>query len=248
MKRNYLLSVSILLAGIVDESKAGCAKVLEMTKSPLIVLADMGNEPDEEQQIVHMLMCSNEFELEGLIAVTGKYLQKNPRPDLFPKLIDGYAQVRLLVRGVTCVQFYHRGWDHPSNIEVDLPDAALATDRAGATLVTDLKQRGLLEDTLIIWWGEFGRAPMAQGSGRDHHINAFSLWLAVGGIQPGISYGSTDELGYNSVVDIVNVRDLHATMLHCFGVDHQRFTERLQGLDIRLTGVEPSRVLHDILT
>jgi len=155
---------------------------------------------------------------------------------------------RLLERGVTFVQLYHRGWDHHRNLIKDMPDAARFTDQASAALVRDLKQRGLLEDTLVIWGGEFGRTPMAQGSGRDHHINGFSLWMAGGGIRPGITYGNTDELGYNSVENIVHVRDLHATMLHCFGVDHERFTERFQGLDIRLTGVEPSRVVHDILT
>ncbi len=154
---------------------------------------------------------------------------------------------RLLERGVSVVQLYHRGWDHHGAIAEQMPIAAKHTDQASAALVRDLKQRGLLEDTLIIWGGEFGRTPMGQGSGRDHHINGFSLWMAGGGIKPGMTYGNTDELGYNSVENIVHVRDLHATMLHCFGVDHERFTERFQGLDIRLTGVEPSRVVHDVL-
>jgi uncharacterized protein (DUF1501 family) len=154
---------------------------------------------------------------------------------------------RLLERGVSFVQLYHRGWDHHSNLSRDMPVAARHTDQASAALVLDLKQRGLLQDTLVIWGGEFGRTPMDQGTGRDHHINGFSLWMAGGGIKPGISYGNTDELGYNSVENIVNVRDLHATMLHCFGVDHERFTEQFQGLDIRLTGVEPSHVVHEIL-
>lgn len=155
---------------------------------------------------------------------------------------------RLLERGVTFVQLYHRGWDHHRELNKEMPIAAKHTDQASAALVQDLKQRGLLEDTLVIWGGEFGRTPMDQGTGRDHHINGFSLWMAGGGIKPGITYGNTDELGYNSVENIVNVRDLHATMLHCFGVDHERFTERFQGLDIRLTGVEHARVVHDILT
>ena len=154
---------------------------------------------------------------------------------------------RLLERGVTFVQLYHRAWDHHSDIGKNMPHSALQTDQASAALLLDLKQRGLLEDTLIIWGGEFGRTPMGQGSGRDHHINGFSLWMAGGGIRPGITYGNTDELGYNSVENVVHVRDLHATMLHCFGVDHERFTERFQGLDIRLTGVEHSRVVQEIL-
>jgi uncharacterized protein (DUF1501 family) len=105
----------------------------------------------------------------------------------------------------------------------------------------------LLEDTLVLWGGEFGRTPMAQGSGRDHHINAFSVWMAGGGVKGGMAYGSTDELGYRSVEDVVTVHDLHATMLHLFGIDHVRFSEKFQGLDLRLTGVEPSRVVKDII-
>ena len=111
----------------------------------------------------------------------------------------------------------------------------------------DLKQRGLLEDTLVIWGGEFGRTPMGQGTGRDHHIRAFSLWMAGAGIKPGIVHGATDELGYNSVTDIVHVRDLHATLLHQFGIDHERFSTKFQGLDYKLTGVEPARAVKAIL-
>jgi uncharacterized protein (DUF1501 family) len=124
------------------------------------------------------------------------------------------------------------------------------TDRPTWALLTDLQQRGMLEDTLIIWGGEFGRTPMFQGkggAGRDHHIKGFSMWLAGGGIKPGYSHGGTDELGYHAVDDVVHVRDLHATMLHLLGIDHRRFTVRHQGLDMRLTGVEPSQVVHDIL-
>jgi uncharacterized protein (DUF1501 family) len=113
--------------------------------------------------------------------------------------------------------------------------------------VRDLKDRGLFDDTLLIWGGEFGRTPMAQGDGRDQHILAFSIWLAGGGVRGGMAYGNTDELGYRSVEDIVTMHDLHATLLHLCGIDHARFTYRFQGLDARLTGVEPCRVLHDIL-
>ena len=155
---------------------------------------------------------------------------------------------RLLERGVRFVQLYHRGWDHHRNLEKDFTSSAKACDRPSAALVKDLKQRGLLEDTLIVWGGEFGRTPMAQGTGRDHHINAFSLWMAGGGIKPGTVYGATDELGYNSVENVVSVHDLHATMLHLFGVDHVKFTEKFQGLDIKLTGVEPARVVKEILS
>ena len=154
---------------------------------------------------------------------------------------------RLLERGVRFVQLYHRAWDHHSNLAKDFAISAKATDQPTAALLRDLAQRGLLEDTLVVWGGEFGRTPMAQGSGRDHHINAFSIWMAGGGIRGGTSYGATDELGYNSVDNVVNVRDLHATMLHLFGVDHEQLSVQFQGLDLRLTGVEPARVVHDIL-
>jgi len=155
---------------------------------------------------------------------------------------------RMLERGVRFVQLYHRGWDHHGDIEKKMPAAAKLTDQASAALIKDLKQRGLLEDTLVIWGGEFGRTPMGQGSGRDHHIRAFSLWMAGAGIKPGIVHGETDELGYNSVKDIVHVRDLHATLLQQFGIDHARFTTKFQGLDYKLTGVEPAKVVKDIVT
>lgn len=155
---------------------------------------------------------------------------------------------RMLERGVRFVQLYHRGWDHHGGIETKMPATAKLTDQPSAALVMDLKQRGLLEDTLVIWGGEFGRTPMGQGSGRDHHIKGFSLWMAGAGIKPGIVHGATDELGYASVQDIVHVRDLHATLLNRFGIDHERFTVKFQGLDLKLTGVEPSKVVSDILS
>jgi hypothetical protein len=154
---------------------------------------------------------------------------------------------RLAERGVRFIQLYHRGWDHHGDIQGNMRIAAQETDQACAALVKDLKQRGLLDDTLVIWGGEFGRTPMSQGTGRDHHINAFSIWLAGGGIKRGISYGATDDLGYRSVADVVTFHDLHATMLRLCGVDHARFTYRFQGLDARLTGVEPAAVVEPIL-
>lgn len=154
---------------------------------------------------------------------------------------------RLLQRGVRFVQLYHRGWDHHSNLIQNFQTSAKATDKPSAALLKDLKQLGLLDDTLVLWGGEFGRTPMAQGSGRDHHINGFSVWMAGGGIKGGMTYGATDELGYNSVEDVVHVRDLHATLLHLFGIDHTKLTKQFQGLDLRLTGVEPSRVVKDII-
>lgn len=156
---------------------------------------------------------------------------------------------RLAERGVRFIQLYHRAWDHHSNLEENMTAAAESVDRPTAALIADLKRRGMLDDTLIIWGGEFGRTPMKQGSGRDHHINAFSLFMAGGGIRGGTSFGSTDELGYRYLEDgeQVHVRDLHATMLHLCGLDHQRLSAKHLGLDVRLTGVEPARVLHPIL-
>jgi Protein of unknown function (DUF1501) len=154
---------------------------------------------------------------------------------------------RLAERGARFIQLYHRGWDHHGDIEHGIPNAAEETDKASAALIIDLKRRGLLEDTLVIWGGEFGRTPMGQGTGRDHHIKSFSLWMAGGGIKPGITYGATDELGYNSVENVVSMHDLHATMLCLCGIDHERFTVKFLGLDARLSGVEPSRIIKEIM-
>jgi hypothetical protein len=154
---------------------------------------------------------------------------------------------RLAERGVRFIQLYHRGWDHHGGIKQGAEVTAKLVDRGTAALVKDLKQRGMLEDTLVIWGGEFGRTPMAQGSGRDHHIMGFSCWMAGGGIRPGFSWGATDELGYEAVENPVHVHDLHATMLHLFGVDHERLTYRFQGRDFRLTDVH-GRVVNEILT
>ncbi len=144
---------------------------------------------------------------------------------------------RLAERGVRFIQLYHRDWDHHGGLKRDVKITAGEVDRAAGGLLLDLKRRGLLDETLVIWGGEFGRTPMAQGDGRDHHIKGFSLWLAGGGIKPGITYGKTDELGYNAVEDVVVVHDLHATMLHLLGVDHKKLTYRFQGRDFRLTDV-----------
>jgi hypothetical protein len=153
---------------------------------------------------------------------------------------------RLAERGVRFIQLYHRAWDHHGDIAKNMPIAAAEVDRASAALVTDLKRRGLLDDTLVIWGGEFGRTPMGQGTGRDHHILSFSVWLAGGGVKGGVAYGATDELGYRAVADPVHVHDLHATMLHLCGIDHTRLTFRFQGRDFRLTDVR-GEVVRGIL-
>ena len=154
---------------------------------------------------------------------------------------------RLAERGVRFVQIYHRGWDHHSRVKSGTAYTASLCDQASAALLEDLKQRGMLDETLVVWGGEFGRTPMSQGgSGRDHHIRAFSIWLAGGGIRPGISYGQTDDLGYGVAQDKVHVHDLHATILNQFGIDHTKLTYHFQGRDFRLTDVH-GRVVSEIL-
>jgi hypothetical protein len=144
---------------------------------------------------------------------------------------------RLAERGVRMIQLYHRAWDHHGQLEEGMRSGARDVDQATAALITDLKQRGMLDDTLILWGGEFGRTPMGQGTGRDHHILGFSVFLAGGGVKAGTVYGATDELGYRAVDQVVNVHDLHATMLALLGIDHVRLNTKFQGLDVRLTGV-----------
>jgi uncharacterized protein DUF1501 len=146
---------------------------------------------------------------------------------------------RLVERGVRFVQLYHEAWDQHGNLVRDISKNCRDTDLACAALIQDLKERGMLKDTLVVWGGEFGRTPMVQGGndGRDHHPNAFSMWLAGGGIKPGITLGESDELGFNVVKDKVHVHDLHATLLHLLGFDHTKLTYRFQGRDFRLTDV-----------
>jgi hypothetical protein len=159
---------------------------------------------------------------------------------------------RMAERGVRFIQLYHRDWDHHSLLREELPLRAREVDRACAALITDLKRRGMLEETLVVWTGEFGRTPMSQSNkgpvGRDHHNKSMSMWLAGAGIKPGLVYGATDELGYAAVESVCTVHDLHATMLHQLGIDHDTFSVRFQGLDAKLTGVEGAKVIKDILT
>jgi Protein of unknown function (DUF1501) len=144
---------------------------------------------------------------------------------------------RLAERGVRMIQLYHRAWDHHGQLVEGMKWGAEDVDKASAALITDLKQRGMLDDTLVLWGGEFGRTPMGQGTGRDHHILGFSVFLAGGGVRAGTTYGATDELGYRAVENVVSVHDLHATMLALLGIDHHRLNTKFQGLDVRLTGV-----------
>lgn len=160
---------------------------------------------------------------------------------------------RLAERGVKFIQLFHPGWDQHSSMERDFPITSREVDQASAALITDLKQRGLLKDTLVVWGGEFGRTPYLQGrlgnggqGGRDHHPNAFTFWMAGGGVKPGLTYGETDDIGYHIAKDPVHVHDFHATMLHLLGIDHERFTFRFQGRDFRLTDVS-GKVVKQIL-
>ena len=158
---------------------------------------------------------------------------------------------RLAERGVRFIQLYHRDWDHHGDLVHYMNICCGLCDGPSAALVRDLKQRGMLDETLIIWGGEFGRTPMFQGkgkaAGRDHHMKGFSMWMAGGGIKGGITHGATDELGYQAVENVVHVRDLHATILHLLGIDHERLNVKFQGLDSRLTGVEKARVVKEVL-
>jgi hypothetical protein len=155
---------------------------------------------------------------------------------------------RLVERGVRFVQIHHEAWDQHGNLKKDLEKNCKNTDKACYALVTDLKRRGLLKDTLVIWGGEFGRTPMMQGGndGRDHHPNAFTYWLAGGGVKPGMTLGATDDLGFNSVEDKVHVHDLHATLLHLMGFDHTKLTYKFQGRPFRLTDVH-GKVVEKLL-
>ena len=160
---------------------------------------------------------------------------------------------RLAERGVRFVQLYHRGWDQHGNLPQDLSRQCRQTDQPSAALIKDLKMRGLLDDTLVIWGTEFGRTPMLQGEydannyGRDHHMLCFSMWMAGAGIQPGLTYGESDEFGYRPVNDSAHIHDLHATWLHLLGIDHEKLTYSFQGRDYRLTDVH-GKVLKKLLT
>ncbi len=160
---------------------------------------------------------------------------------------------RLVERGVRCIQLFHRGWDQHKNLPAEIQKQCQETDQASAALVTDLQQRGLLEDTLVVWGGEFGRTSYSQGRltannyGRDHHPRCFTIWMAGGGVKRGITYGKTDDFGYNIVQDGVHVHDFNATILHLMGIDHERLTYNYQGRRFRLTDVH-GNVVRNIVT
>jgi uncharacterized protein (DUF1501 family) len=160
---------------------------------------------------------------------------------------------RMVERGVRFVQVYHNNWDTHANVAGRLPDQCRDVDQPCWGLIQDLKQRGLFDSTLVIWGGEFGRTIYSQGGvsrqnyGRDHHPRCYTMWMAGGGTRPGTIYGETDDFSYNIVKDPVHIRDFRATVLHLLGFDHERFTYRVQGLDARLTGVEPAKIIPELL-
>jgi uncharacterized protein (DUF1501 family) len=161
---------------------------------------------------------------------------------------------RLAERDVKFIQLYHQGWDNHGGLPAAIKTQCAETDRPAAALLIDLKQRGMLDDTLVIWGGEFGRTNYSQGKltatdyGRDHHPRCFSMWMAGGGIKAGTVHGETCPFGYNVLKNEVRIRDFHATLLHLLGIDHERLNYKFQGLDARLTGVEKSRVVQEILS
>ncbi|HUE70711.1 MAG TPA: DUF1501 domain-containing protein [Pirellulaceae bacterium] len=175
-----------------------------------------------------------------------RYGIKSPKDATFAR--NCLLARRLVERGVRFVQLFHEAWDQHGNLTAGVKQNALDTDQASSALIMDLKERGLLHDTIVIWGGEFGRTPMVQGGndGRDHHNRCFSMWLAGGGLKAGYIHGQTDEFGFNAAVDPVHVHDLHATLLHLLGFDHTRLTFRFQGRDYRLTDVH-GRLVTEIL-
>lgn len=160
---------------------------------------------------------------------------------------------RLAERGVRFVQVYHNNWDHHANVGGRMPDQCRDVDQPCHALLTDVKERGMLDDTLVIWGGEFGRTIYSQGGlskenyGRDHHPRCFTMWMAGGGAKGSTIYGETDEFSYNIVKDPLHIRDFHATILHLLGFDHDRFSVQHQGLDSKLTGVEPAKVISNLV-
>ena len=202
------------------------------------------------------LRASQELDLSNETEATHKmYGLDDPTTESYGRQL--LLARRLVERGVRFVQVLapgpHNVWDHHGGLKTNLPKICRQTDLPSAGLITDLRQRGMLDDTLVIWGGEFGRTIYCQGAltktnyGRDHHPKCFSIWMAGGGIQGGVVHGETDDFSYNITKDPVHIRDLNATILHLLGIDHERFTYPFKGLDQRLTGVEESRIVSELL-
>ncbi len=216
-------------------------------------------DPEIETRINAYEMASRmQFSAPELTDVAGEtadtFAQYGAEPGKSSFAMNCLLARRLVERGVRFIQLYHTDWDHHGGKGADLEDSLAQlcreTDRASAALVLDLEQRGLLDETLVIWGGEFGRTPLGEERatiGRDHHIDGFTIWMAGGGLKRGYVHGSTDEIGFGAVEGRVHVRDLHATILHLLGLDHERLTYKFQGLDAKLTGVEPAHIVEPIL-
>ena len=255
--------------------RAGKDAVLYLTNPPGVTAATRRNMLDSLGQLNEMAYDAfGDPEIEARIAqYEMAYRMQTSVPDLMDieeepaHIVDMYGPDarkpgtfaancllarRLAERGVRFIQLFHRGWDQHGDLPTDLPLQCMDTDQPSAALVQDLKQRGMLEDTLVVWGGEFGRSVYCQGSdlvnyGRDHHGRNFCLWMAGAGVKPGYVHGETDDFSYNIVKDPVHVHDLNATLLYMMGIDHERLTYKFQGRDFRLTDVH-GRVVHEILT
>ncbi len=238
-----------------DSRRAMLDALAELNRRTLDKLADPETQTRINQYEVAYRMQTSVPELADLSAETRETLDLYGPDVTKPGTFAASALLarRLIERGVRCVQILHRGWDQHSNLPRDHNSQCEETDQPSFALLTDLKRKGLLESTLVVWGGEFGRTVYSQGTltednyGRDHHPRNFTMWLAGGGIKGGIEYGETDDFSYNINRGHASVNDVNATMLHCLGIDHEKFAVKFQGLDQRLTGVEAPKVLKDLL-
>ncbi len=236
-------------AGVTREAQGGVIGAVNKLNS---LLADRRYDPEIAGRIAQYEMAFRmQASVPGLMDVSGESKETLEMYGCTPG--DGtfasncLLARRLAERDVRFIQLYHRGWDHHGGIKEAVKKTAELVDQGTGALIRDLKARGMLDDTLIIFGGEFGRTPMAQGSGRDHHIKAMSMFLCGGGVKGGVTHGATDELGYHAVEDVVSVHDLHATLLHLLGIDHKKLVFRFQGRDFRLTDVH-GQIVKPILT
>ncbi|XZE21858.1 DUF1501 domain-containing protein [Pirellulaceae bacterium SH449] len=234
---------------VVDSVKELNAKRLLRTGDPEIMTRINAYEMAFQMQTSAPELMATESESQETLDLYGI---KDPKETTFAR--NCLLARRLVERGVRFIQLYHTNWDHhggpTENLEKHLPEVSRDIDQASAALVLDLKRRGMLEDTIVVWGGEFGRTPMGEvreSTGRNHHIDAFTMWFAGGGFKSGCVYGETDELGFAPIENPCHVRDIHATLLHQLGLDHHRLSVKFQGLDVKLTGVEEAHVLKDIL-
>jgi hypothetical protein len=239
----------IMQRRVVDSIKELNAKRFAQTGDPEITTRINAYEMAFQMQSSAPELMATDQESQETLDLYGI---KDPKETTFAR--NCLLARRLVERGVRFIQLYHTNWDHhggpTENLEKHLPEVSREIDQASAALVLDLKRRGLLEDTIVVWGGEFGRTPMGEvreSTGRNHHIDAFTMWFAGGGFKSGMVYGETDELGFGPVDSPSHVRDIHATLLHQLGLDHHRLSVKFQGLDVRLTGVEEAHVLKDVL-